>query len=97
MRTWQWVIIGFFFMAMANWFIFLDTGFGCDIFDESTVQNADIISCINNEIFDPIIWIFYPLSYLFIFIGVVQFFVDSRAVKKEITITEHRVEKRKKK
>lgn len=37
----------------------------CDISNNSPLDNADIVACVNSEIYDPFIWLFFGLAVIF--------------------------------
>lgn len=80
MRASQWFILGIFLIAMSTWFITQDAFWNssCDMFDDSQLTKADMIACLNSEIFDPFIWLLFPLSVVFGICGVVELIAEKK-------------------
>ena len=57
------------------WFIQLDKPWNarCDILDDKTpLDKLDIVKCVNSEILDPFIWLFFPLGVAFLICGFLE-------------------------
>lgn len=81
MRSSQWYLIGIFLILMSFWFIREDAVWTnyCNIFDDdSSLSKADIVACVNQEIYDPFIWLLFPLGTVFIISG----WLEGRAEKR---------------
>ena len=65
---------------MSMWFIFVDTIWGgsCDIFDDSALNKADIVACVNGEIMDPFIWLLFPLGIVFFVCGWIELYFEKK-------------------
>jgi len=81
MRTSQWLLIGFFLIAICTWFIMIDNSLICTPFDNTSFTEVDLWSCINSEILDPFIWILFPLGIIFIICGVIEFIAENKKKK----------------
>ena|SRR3989344_7042995 len=89
MRISQWYLIGIFFMIMSFWFIREDMvwTYNCNIFDDnSPLSKTDMVMCLNQEIYDPFIWLLFPLGWIFIICG----WMESRAEKRKQELAEER-------
>ncbi len=75
MRTSQWSILSLFCTGMAIFFTKQDSFWGkiCrEIPMDSPLIRWDIVACVNAEIYEPFIWILFPLGILFIILGVME-------------------------
>lgn len=82
MRSSQWFLIGFFLIVMGTWFVMIDNVYSCNLLDTSSMLNkADIYGCINSEIYDPFIWLLYPLGMVFIICGWIEVVAKERKRK----------------
>jgi len=84
MRTSQWLLIGLFLIVMGSFFITIDNTWrgSCDILDDSTLNKADIVACVNGEIFDPFIWLLNPLGTVFLICAGIEFYAERRKKRK---------------
>jgi len=67
---------------MSFWFIREDAVWTsyCNLFDDdsSPLSKVDIVKCLNQEIYDPFIWLLFPLGVVFNICG----WLESRAEKR---------------
>jgi len=63
---------------MSGWFIRLDNIWrsSCDLDDDSPLNKADIIACVNGEILDPFIWLLWPIGLVFLINGFIELFYE---------------------
>ena len=87
MRSSQWYLIGIFLILMSSWFIRQDLNaekvcgtpaMGLAVEEGMESLQRYELWCINTEIYDPFIWLLFPLGAVFIIGG----WLESRAEKK---------------
>jgi hypothetical protein len=77
MRKIQWFVLSIFFILIGYLFIQIDGlwNLSCQTSMqniEAFVTTSDVLSCINSEIYDPFILLFFPLGILFLILGLLE-------------------------
>lgn len=83
MRSIQWFILGIALIALASWFIQLDSYAVCNYEDSGPLDKADLVQCLNAEIFDPFIMVMYPLGSVLLLCGIIESWKEGKEKKKK--------------
>ncbi len=64
MRKNQWFVLAYTFLVLMIFFIYMDISWGntCNLFNlEQPLNKLDLSACIQAEIFEPFIWLFFVM------------------------------------
>jgi len=82
MKSSQWYLIGIFLMVMSFWFIRLDLTYNIfcmSSYGQETISAIDVQACTKSEVYAPLIWLLFPLGWVFVICG----WIESHSKKKE--------------
>ena len=71
----QWFVLGIFFILMGMWFTTLNNSVWEKSCEDSVLDfdahatTIDVFACIKSEMYDPFIWIFFPLGIVCFILG----------------------------